>query len=416
MIDMKFGHMADLHLGATSDPVMRRLEIETLEKSLQRCIDEDVDFLIISGDIFHVNIPDLAVVRDSVRAFMKFVETGRKIYVVYGSHDFSPNSTSIIDILDEAGVFVRVGKPSAFNGRLRPSVITDERSGALITGISGRRASLEKEAFINLDREFLASLKGFKVFVFHTGIEEDRLEGERYEGISSTDLPTGFDYYAGGHLHRAIDHSGKKGVVFPGPLFTGWGADMEATVRGARRGFFIVEANGAAKTKFIDMTAFEGIYKPFDAAGKTAQAINDELKVFAEVGNVKDKVIVVKVQGDLASGKTSEVDFVSFRDTLTKRGALYLHLSRNQLRSREVTQLTVNADDSAEVEERVLHELEGIVRTKDENLSRGSAKIAKELLARLRVPKKEGETEGNYESRIVADGIETLGIKRLAEG
>jgi rRNA-processing protein FCF1 len=76
----------------------------------------------------------------------------------------------------------------------------------------------------------------------------------------------------------------------------------------------------------------------------------------------------------------------------------------------------VNADDSAEVEERVLHELEGIVRTKDENLSRGSAKIAKELLARLRVPKKEGETEGNYESRIVADGIETLGIKRLAEG
>ena len=415
MIDMKFGHMADLHLGATSDPLMRRLEMETLEKSLQKCIDKDVDFLIISGDIFHVNIPDLGVVRDSVRAFMRFVETGRKIYVVYGSHDFSPNSTSIIDILDEAGVFTRVGKPSAINGKLRPSVITDDRSGALITGISGRRASLEREAFINLDREYLASLRGFKVFVFHTGIEEDRLEGERYEGISSTDLPKGFDYYAGGHVHRTIDHSSKKGVVFPGPLFTGWGADMEATVRGARRGFFIVEADGAAKTKFIDMTAFEGIYKPFEASGRTAQAINEELKAFAEGGRVKDKVIVVKVQGDLSSGKTSEVDFASFRDTLMKRGALYLHLSRNQLRSREVAQLIVDADDTAEIEEKVLHELEGIVRAKDENLRSCSAKIAKELLGRLRVPKKEGETEDDYESRIMADGIETLDIKRLVE-
>jgi len=415
LIDMKFGHMADLHLGATSDPLMRRLEMETLEKSLQKCIDKDVDFLIISGDIFHVNIPDLGVVRDSVRAFMRFVETGRKIYVVYGSHDFSPNSTSIIDILDEAGVFTRVGKPSAINGKLRPSVITDDRSGALITGISGRRASLEREAFINLDREYLASLRGFKVFVFHTGIEEDRLEGERYEGISSTDLPKGFDYYAGGHVHRTIDHSSKKGVVFPGPLFTGWGADMEATVRGARRGFFIVEADGAAKTKFIDMTAFEGIYKPFEASGRTAQAINEELKAFAEGGRVKDKVIVVKVQGDLSSGKTSEVDFASFRDTLMKRGALYLHLSRNQLRSREVAQLIVDADDTAEIEEKVLHELEGIVRAKDENLRSCSAKIAKELLGRLRVPKKEGETEDDYESRIMADGIETLDIKRLVE-
>lgn len=412
---MKFGHMADLHLGATSDPVMRKLEMETLEKSLQKCIEEEVDFLIISGDIFHVNIPDLAVVRDSVRAFMGFVETGREIYVVYGSHDFSPNSTSIIDILDEAGVLVRVGKPSAINGKLRPSVINDERSGALITGISGRRASLEKEAFINLDREYMASLKGFKIFVFHTGIEEDRLEGERYEGISSTDLPKGFDYYAGGHLHRTIDHSSKKGVVFPGPLFTGWGADMEATVRGTKRGFFIVMANGAAKTKFIDMTAFGGIYKPFEATGKTAQTINEELKSFAEGWNVKDKVVVVKVQGDSASGKTSEVDFASFRDTLMKRGALYLHLSRNQLRSREVVQLTVDADDAAEIEDRVLHELEGIVRAKDENLSRGSAKIAKELLALLRMPKKEGETEGDYESRIMADGIEMLDIKRLTE-
>ena len=108
---MRFAHMADVHLGAASDPALKKLEVETLERAIKICEQEGVDFIIISGDLFHVNIPDLAVVRDSVRVLMRIVATGRKIYVVYGSHDFSPNSTSIIDILEEAGVLIRVGKP-----------------------------------------------------------------------------------------------------------------------------------------------------------------------------------------------------------------------------------------------------------------------------------------------------------------
>ena len=409
---MKFAHMAYLHLGATSDPKLRELELKTLERAFERCVEEGVDFVVIAGDVFHVNVPDLAVVRDSVRIFVKFVATGRKIYVVYGSHDFSPNAASIIDILDEAGVIVRVGRPSSVNGKLRPGVVKDERSGALLTGISGRRASLEREAFVNLDRGYLSSLEGFKIFVFHTGLDEVRRENERFEGIASTDLPRGFDYYAGGHIHRRIEVA-KGRIVYPGPLFTGWGADMEATVKGERRGFYIVEGGKEVKTKFVDLTAFEGLYEELDATGLSSSSVNEKLKALVQRVDARDKVMVVKVSGELASGRTSEVDFASFRDALTKKGAIYLHLSRNKLRAREVTAVTVSGEESSEIEEKVLKELAGTVKLKEARLREGAVILAKDLLAQLRVAKKEGETEGDYEARVSSVAVEVLGIKKL---
>ncbi|MGQ9758947.1 MAG: metallophosphoesterase family protein, partial [Candidatus Methanomethylicaceae archaeon] len=247
---MKFAHMADIHLGATSEPRLRELEMATFRKAFEICIREDVDFVVIAGDLFHVNIPDLFVVKEATRAMMRFIEGGRRIYVVYGSHDFSPNATSILDILEEAGVILRVGKPSSVDGKLRPEIVVDKRSGALLTGISGRKLSLEREAFRLLDREYLSLLRGYKIFVFHSGLDEIRKKEERFEGIASTELPEGFDYYAGGHIHRKIEYAGK--IFYPGPLFTGWGVDLENTVKGERRGFYIVEDG---KPKFMDLTA-----------------------------------------------------------------------------------------------------------------------------------------------------------------
>lgn len=413
---MKFAHMADIHLGAASDPALKRLEVETLEKAVKLCEEEGVDFIIISGDLFHVNIPDLGIVRDSVKVLMKFVETGKKIYVVYGSHDFSPNSTSIIDILEAAGILIRVGKPEVFDGKLRPSVVKDERSGALLTGISGRRASLERQAFIDLDRDYLATLEGFKIFVFHTGIEEVRKEGEKYEGIPSTDLPKGFNYYAGGHLHRRIEVTRGMNLVFPGPLFAGWGADMEATVKGERRGMYIVETDGGLKTRFVDMTPLDGIFKEFPATGLSPQALNGRLMAFAEEADVADKLVVVKVFGELSTGKTGEVDFNGFRAALAKRGAIYLHLSRGQLRPKEAVPVTVGGNEPGEIEEKVFAELAGTVNAKEALLKDGSSKIAKDLLNQLRVPKREGETGADYEARVTEAAIRLLGIGKLVEG
>lgn len=410
---VKFAHMADLHLGAVSDPRMKELEISTLKKAFDCCIERGVDFVIIAGDIFHINIPDLAVVREAASIFKRFTDTGRRIYVVYGSHDFSPNSTSIIDILEAAGLIIRVGKPAASEGKLRPEVTTDPRTGARLTGISGRRSSLEKEAFADLDREYLRRIDGFKIFVFHTGILEMRREGEKFDGISQGALPEGFDYYAGGHIHRVfVDRSGK--IVFPGPLFTGWGADLEATILGKEeRGFFIVEGgNGEGKPKieFVKMKPFEGIHKVIDATGKSASELNDELRIWATEVDAKGKVVLLKVYGELASGRTSDIDFSLIREILAESGAIYLHLNRNALRTREMEGVTVMGESADEIERKVFKEMAGAVKGIEGEGIKDEPAVAARLLSALRNPKLEGESQEEYLTRLEREAREILGI------
>lgn len=410
---MKFAHMADIHLGATSEPRLRELEMETFRKAFEECLEEDVDFVVIAGDLFHVNIPDLSVVKEATKVMMRFVETGRRIYVVYGSHDFSPNATSMVDILEEAGVIVRVGKPSTVNGVLRPEVVVDRRSGAILTGISGRKLSLEKESFKHLDREYLASFKGFKIFLFHSALDDVRKSGERFEGIASTDLPEGFDYYAGGHLHRRIEYLREKKIVYPGPLFTGWGIDLENTVKGERRGFYIVE-DGAPR--FLDMTAFEGVYEEVDATGLSAFTLNERLRALASRMDVRGKVVVMRVFGELSSGKTSEVEFASLREEIMKRGAIYLHLNRSQLRSREFEGQAVVSDDVQKIEEETFREFSKSRKFEEGRLNTEAVALSKSLLQQLKVPKMDGETEGDYEARVRDAAIDVLGIKDLLRG
>ncbi|MEM0285755.1 MAG: hypothetical protein QXW34_01250, partial [Candidatus Methanomethyliaceae archaeon] len=304
----------------------------------------------------------------------------------------------------------RVGKPSFSEGKLRPEVIID-KSGAIITGMSGRKLSLEKEYFKYLDREYLSSLKGYKIFVFHSAIEELKKKGEYYEGSASTDLPEGFDYYAGGHIHRRIEYLGK--IFYPGPLFTGWGTDLENTVKGERRGFFIVN-NG--KVEFIDLTPFQGIYKEFDATGLSALELNNRIRSFIENTDIKNKVVVLKVFGELVRGTTSDVEFTKIREEIMKKGALYLHLNRSQLKSREFEGTTPIGEDINKIEEEIFKEAIAYKKFNELKLIKEGVNLSKILFNQLRVQKKEGERQVDYERRMKEAAIEVLGIRELLIG
>ncbi len=409
---IKFAHMADMHIGAASDPKMRELELRTLEGAFGRCMSEGVDFVILAGDIFHVNIPDLEVVKGAVEVFRRFAETGRRIYIVYGSHDFSPNAASIIDIVEAAGLVTRVGKPSGAGEKLMPEVVKDGRTGALLTGISGRRGLRERDAFEALDREWLGRLEGFRIFVFHTALDEIKGEDERYESMPSSLLPEGFDYYAGGHIHKVIDMDlGGRRVVYPGPLFTGWGSDLEATAGGVARGFFMVEADGSGRVskEFIETAPFKGELIKIEARGETASQLNARLEAITGEHDVGGKVVVLKVSGEISSGRTSDVDFAGARRRIADAGAIYVHLSRNQLRAREMESASVHGETTSQIEEGVLREMAGGVKGRSERLTKSCVEVARQLLAQLRSPKLEGETQRDYDARMMAAAKAVLG-------
>src|SRR5271170_23769 len=108
--------MSDIHLGAHREPALRELERKCFAKAMDMCVAEAVDFLLISGDLFDVGVPDLGVVNDAVRKMRELRDARIPIYAIYGSHDYAPTSTSVIDVLHTAGILTNIMQPSTEGG------------------------------------------------------------------------------------------------------------------------------------------------------------------------------------------------------------------------------------------------------------------------------------------------------------
>jgi len=106
----RFAHLSDIHLGVHRDPVLKKLELNTFNKLIDKCIQLKVDFIVISGDFFHIGIPELSVVNEALKKMRDLDDADIPVYVVYGSHDYSLVGTTIIDLLDTVGSIKKIKK------------------------------------------------------------------------------------------------------------------------------------------------------------------------------------------------------------------------------------------------------------------------------------------------------------------
>ena len=409
----RFAHFADVHLGAHREPNLQKLELKAFDMAVGKCVEEEVDFVVISGDLFHVGIPDLAVVNSALKSMMELQSRGIRIYAIYGSHDYTPNGTSIIDILNTAGALTNVFKPTFDGDRLRLGVTVDGKTGAKIAGISARKIGLESHYFDALDRDALEKEEGFKIFAFHSGFTQFKPDYlSSMETIDASQLPKGFDYYAGGHIHERgeFELPGLSNIVFPGPLFTGYGRDLEATAKGEKRGLYVVEFDEkVVSKKFVPIGSFEGIFREYDLGGRNGPEagsfISDDLRGI----DVSGKLVVVKVFGELAGGKVTEVGLEGIRASLSERGAMHVHLNRSGLKSREVAGPVFSGEEPASIEKKLFEREAEKVKVGQEHLrGQSGAQRAEELLRLWRQPQKLGESKKDYLSRMAKEGIAAL--------
>jgi len=414
--------MSDIHLGAFRDPIVRQLERQAFEDAAKKCIELHVDFLLISGDIFHVSIPDLTIVNETIRTLRLLQDAKIPVYAIYGSHDYTPNGTSIIDILDTAGILTNVMKARMDDeGYVLLDFVVDPKTGAKLCGVSARRIGLESKIYEKLDKKRLEAEKGFKIFAFHSGITEFKPEFlSEMDTIPITDFPKGFDYYAGGHIHVKGEYKWNEGypkVVFPGPLFTGYGKDIEDTARGVERGFFVVDFDEKLiSVRFQEIKVFDGIYVEYDASGKNSHQARKELSTKLDALEANGKLIVVRVKGELAGGKTTDIDFAELGRKLSTRGATYVHFNRFSLSSKEYEGKSIAGEDPAQIELNLFRENIGAVKVSQPNL-KGQVGVhsAIELLKATRNPQKSGESKADYSGRIIASGVEALKLQKEFE-
>ncbi|MCD6371045.1 MAG: DNA repair exonuclease [Thermoplasmata archaeon] len=348
---MKFAHLADAHLGAFSkNPVLRDLNLKAFETAIMKSIEENVDFILIAGDLFHNPIPDMDIVKKSVEIMKSAVDAGIRIYAVYGSHDFSPGVSSLLDVLASTGIFKKVVKLEQNENKILLRE-TKDPSGISITGISGLSSSAEVKYFEHLDRDYLRKIPSPKIFVFHTTVEELK---PSYivdkNAIPKSLLPEGFDYYAGGHLHEKI-LSEKDGspLIYPGALFGATYNDLDVL---EKRGFFIVED---FKPRFVEIKVCDFYKKIINADGLSATELQEKLLSLAEE-NYEGKIVILKVKGELVSGKVGDINFHEIREKF-KETAMDILLNTYGLTSRESIIISVVGETKEEIEHNVFSEI-----------------------------------------------------------
>ncbi|MGB9980584.1 metallophosphoesterase family protein [Methanobacterium sp.] len=424
----KFAHIADCHLGAQKYSELKELEIKAFNTCLDRCIKEKVDFIIIAGDLFHSNLPDMGIVKQAVAKLKEVADKGIPVYINYGSHDFSPNETSIIDVITESGLLKKL-----FNGyivenelgeeKLKLKFITDKKTGAKLTGISGRKMGMDDAYYNMLDKTSLENEDGFKIFVFHTSIKNllpDFLS--KMDGIDIKRLPKKFDYYAGGHIHQKICETQLEGyniITYPGPPFAGYPRDLEMSAKGEKRGFFIVEfdeniqnVNFCEDKSFYELDMAKYDFLSFKADDKNSNHLYDEILEKIKYHDVNGKIIILKVKGELAGGKTSDINFHEIKRILKEAGAVHVSINHHGLVSKEFTKIRVKGETTEEIEENLLLEnIRNIEVGQEELNTKEGAKLAINLLKTLRKSPKPNEKKTDYKNRILSESLEVLDLE-----
>ena len=412
----KFSHITDCHLGSWRNPKLRDLNMQAFERSILISIKEQVDFILITGDFFDVNIPQLAPVKKAVEIMKHARDSGIPIYMIYGSHDFNTANISMIDILHSAELFI---KPTEFEFNTDSIILkffVDEKTGAKITGISGRKVGLDKEIYERLDKQKLESEDGFKIFLLHKGIQEILpLNLQFRDSIPISLIPKGFDYYGGGHIHKRVEKKMDSSIIaYPGPLFGSTFQDLEETAKGETRGFYIISFDKQIiDCKFIEINVAEILYKEIVSQKWNSEKLKNEITRNISELEVKDKVVLIKVKGKLL-GKRSNIDFGKFSLDISERGALLSFININTLSTDETSSVAVQSNNKLDIEREIFHEsvknfqTESTLSNKLKNqinsklTGKAGENISISLLDVLRNEKLENENASTYDDRIIS--------------
>lgn len=212
---MKFIHTADIHLDspltglsvyadAPAD-MLRTATREAFANLVGIAIEENVDFMVIAGDLYDGNWKDHNTGLYFAGQMGRLKRAGIPVYLLYGNHDAESEMTRKLLLPDN--VFV-------FDTRKASTFIDDELKLAL----HGRGFKVAATTD-NLVTTYPAPVPGlFNVGVLHTALEGNAAHAH-YAPCSIEELQAkGYQYWALGHVHEYRIWEGDTTIVFPGNL------------------------------------------------------------------------------------------------------------------------------------------------------------------------------------------------------
>ncbi|MGM5482922.1 MAG: metallophosphoesterase family protein [Nanobdellota archaeon] len=394
---MKFAHLADCHIGSWRDPKMLDISTEAFENAVNICIERDVDFVLISGDLFNTALPGIERLKNVVIKLKELKDCGINIYIIQGSHDFSPSGKTMIDVLEGAGLVENVVKGRVHEDKLRLEFTIEPKNGIKITGMLGKKGMLEKNYYEDLDREYLEKENGFKIFMFHTALTELKSqELSKMESSPLSLLPKGFDYYAGGHVHEVINEDVKDygKIIYPGPTFPNNFREVEKLKNG---GLIIFDEGNV---EYIPIKLFDVFVISIDCKNKSAEEINLELMQYAK-SDVKDKIVTIRLYGKISSGRINDIGLGEVINAFYDNGAYFVMKNSSGLTTTDFEEIKVKDQSVDDLEESLIKEHIG--QTDLNGIDLDEEIFTKKLMNAFMDEEREGERKIDFEERIKND-------------
>ena len=210
---MKFIHAADLHI----DSPLRGLEVypgapaerlraatrEALENLISLAIREHVDFVIVAGDLFDGEWPDMKTGVWTAGQFRRLDRENIPIYLIRGNHDAVSRVRSSIR-------WPRSVREFSVNA---PETFVDEDLAVALHGQGFRSREIQED----LAARYPAPLDGmFNIGVLHTSLIGDPHHDTYAPTSEAVLVARGYDYWALGHIHARRTVRENPYVAFPG--------------------------------------------------------------------------------------------------------------------------------------------------------------------------------------------------------
>ena len=396
---VKFAHLADCHLGGWRQEELQQLNFRSFQKIIDRCIQERVEFVLISGDLFDSAYPPIEILKESFAEFKKLRDAQIPVYLIAGSHDFSASGKTFLDVLEKAGFCKNVENWQAEeDGRikLKPCMHND----IAIYGYPGRKSGMEIE---DLSKVYFDSINPLTIFMIHTTIK-DVVGTIPMDSVEKQKLPLA-NYYAMGHIHQPFKiQEGNSHYVYPGPTFPNNFQELSDLQCGS---FQLVEMDGVdIKTENVKIPLKEVILIKIeitDGLNATQQIINELDKL-----NLRDKIVLLKLRGILTSGKTGDIRFNEVEEFIKKKDALVFlrNISSVKVQDSEFELESFPTDNVENIERQILGEY-------SQKNPADFNKYLPQLMTAFSIEKNEDEKSNVYEDRLLSELKNILKVEQM---
>jgi len=209
----RFIHTADVHLDsplrslALKNEAMADLVANATRTAFTRiinlCIDEQVDALIIAGDLYDGELTSMKTAVFFVNEMQRLVDAGIRAFILRGNHDAKSSITRHIQLPDAVHVFSSRGD----------KVVLEEQ-GVAVHGLSFAKPHVPESL---LARYKAADPDRINIGVLHTSLAGSASH-DPYSPCSVEELHAqGYTYWALGHIHKRDVHgTDPTTIVMPG--------------------------------------------------------------------------------------------------------------------------------------------------------------------------------------------------------